>query len=162
MEVKEEKSKKKLEEKKTSAQDPSAKRLYRSVRERMLGGVAGGVAEYFEVDPVLVRLIFLLLFLAGGAGLLVYIIAWIIIPEDPSQAEFRKSAAAEEPEVSNEPVSSTEESGQVGGGALFLAVALIVVGTMAMVDRLAPDWNVWLYWPAGLILIGLWLIFREL
>ncbi len=60
-----------------------AKRLYRSGRERILGGVAGGIAEYLDVDPTLVRLAWIILGLAGGFGLLAYIIAWIIIPEEP-------------------------------------------------------------------------------
>ncbi len=58
------------------------KRLYRSVHDRVLGGVAGGMAEYFDIDPVLVRLVFVLLLLMSGfTFIVVYLIAWIIIPE---------------------------------------------------------------------------------
>lgn len=60
------------------------KKLYRSQNERMIGGVCGGLAEYFEIDPTLVRLIFVLLALAGGNGVLIYIIMLLIIPENPS------------------------------------------------------------------------------
>lgn len=59
----------------------SVKRLYRSSTDKVLGGVCAGIADYFAVDPVLVRLIWVLLTLAGGAGILLYIIAWIIVPE---------------------------------------------------------------------------------
>ncbi len=59
------------------------KKLYRSVDERIVGGVCGGIAEYFKIDPVLVRIIFILLFFGAGTGLLAYIIAWIIVPEEP-------------------------------------------------------------------------------
>ena len=59
----------------------SVKRLYRSTKDRILGGVCAGVADYFDVDPTIVRLIWVLLTLAWGAGLLLYIIAWIIVPE---------------------------------------------------------------------------------
>ncbi len=55
------------------------KRLYRS-QESMLGGVCGGIAEYFNVDPTLIRLAWARSFLLGGAGLLAYIMAWIVIP----------------------------------------------------------------------------------
>ena len=61
----------------------SAKRLYRSGKEKILGGVCGGIAEYFRVDPVLVRLLWVLFALAWGTGVLLYIIAWIIIPRNP-------------------------------------------------------------------------------
>lgn len=58
------------------------KRLYRSEREKMICGVCGGIAEYFDVDPTLVRLAWVLFSLAGGCGLLAYIIAAIVIPPD--------------------------------------------------------------------------------
>jgi len=57
------------------------KRLFRSRNNKIIGGVCGGVGEYFNIDPVLVRLVWGILFFIGGAGLLGYIIAWIIIPE---------------------------------------------------------------------------------
>ncbi len=58
----------------------SEKRLTRS-DDRMIAGVAAGIADYFNIDPVLVRLIFVLLTLMGGPGLILYIIMWIIMPE---------------------------------------------------------------------------------
>lgn len=66
--------------------DFKGKRLYRSRKERMLGGVCGGIAEYFDVDPTIVRLAWVLFTFAGGAGLVAYIIAWIIVPEAPEYA----------------------------------------------------------------------------
>ena len=57
------------------------KKLYRSVTDKMLAGVCGGLAEYFAIDPVIVRLIFVLAVIFGGSGILAYIILWIIIPK---------------------------------------------------------------------------------
>jgi len=57
------------------------KRLYRSKKEKILGGVCGGIAEYFNKDPTLIRLLWILFTFLGGAGILAYIIAWIIIPK---------------------------------------------------------------------------------
>lgn len=60
------------------------KRLYRSGKDKLVGGVCGGIAEYLEVDPVLIRLIWAVaVFLLYGTGVLLYIIAWIIIPRNP-------------------------------------------------------------------------------
>jgi len=59
------------------------KRLYRSRKERIIGGVCSGLGNYFNVDPVIMRLIWAVLFFFGGIGLLAYIIAWIIVPEEP-------------------------------------------------------------------------------
>jgi phage shock protein C len=63
--------------------EQKVKRLYRSGKDKMLGGVCGGIAEYFDVDPTLVRLLWVILTLIYGVGLLAYIIAWIIIPRNP-------------------------------------------------------------------------------
>jgi len=60
------------------------KKLYRSRKNRVLGGVCGGLGSYLNIDPVLLRVIWAVLFFAGGMGLLAYIIAWIIMPEEPS------------------------------------------------------------------------------
>ncbi|AKJ40177.1 MULTISPECIES: PspC domain-containing protein [Methanosarcina] len=58
-------------------------RLYRSKKNRIIAGVCGGLGEYFKVDPTLIRLLWLLISIVGtGSGLVAYIIAWIIIPEE--------------------------------------------------------------------------------
>jgi len=61
------------------------KRVYRSKKNKMLAGVCGGIAEYFEIDPVLVRLLLVLLVLMGFAGIILYLVAWLIMPENPNQ-----------------------------------------------------------------------------
>ena len=63
------------------------KRLYRSRENRMIGGVCGGVGEYFTIDPTLVRLLFILFALTGGSGLLAYLIMLLVIPEKPWESE---------------------------------------------------------------------------
>ena len=61
-----------------------SKRLYRSRRERLVCGVCGGVAEYFNIDPTIVMLAFLLFVFCAGSGVLAYIIAAIVMPDDPN------------------------------------------------------------------------------
>jgi phage shock protein PspC (stress-responsive transcriptional regulator) len=60
-------------------------KLYRSKKNRIIAGVCGGIGEYFKVDPTLIRLLWLLVSIvsAGAGGIIAYIIAWIIIPEEP-------------------------------------------------------------------------------
>ena len=60
------------------------KKLYRSEKDHMIAGVCGGIAEYFDVDATLVRLLTGLSVILGGAGFVAYIIAWIIIPKNPN------------------------------------------------------------------------------
>lgn len=59
------------------------KKLYRSETDKKIGGVCGGIGEYFNIDPTFIRLGWVILALCWGAGLLGYIIAWIVIPEKP-------------------------------------------------------------------------------
>ncbi len=59
------------------------KRLYRSRTDRIIGGVCGGLGTYLNVDPTVIRLLFVLLAFAGGPGLLAYLILLILVPEEP-------------------------------------------------------------------------------
>ena len=60
------------------------KKLYRSEKKKIIGGVCGGLAEYFDIDPSIVRIVFALAFFTEGFGLLLYIILWIILPTSSS------------------------------------------------------------------------------
>jgi len=80
------------------AQEP--KRLYRSRSKRMLGGVCGGLGEYLKIDPTVMRVIFVILAFFYGASLLIYLIMWVLVPEEP------KSEAGLAP-VQDEPPSES-------------------------------------------------------
>ncbi len=61
------------------------KRLYRSRKEKVIAGVCGGLAEYFKIDPVIVRVIFVILLLPGGfPGFIPYVVMWAIVPLEPT------------------------------------------------------------------------------
>jgi len=63
-----------------------AKKLYRSIVDSRIAGVCGGLAEYFDIDPTIVRLAAVILTLAGGSGILAYIIFWIVVPKRPYES----------------------------------------------------------------------------
>ncbi|NDJ75000.1 MAG: PspC domain-containing protein [Chloroflexi bacterium] len=95
------------------------RRLYRSTKDRMFAGVCGGIAEYLEVDPTLVRLVFVALtLLSSGAGLAMYVIMMLIVPEEPrdvqpTQPYKAKRADSEEPVVTSSiPVPNDTDSSQ--------------------------------------------------
>lgn len=67
----------------------SSRRLYRNPNDKIIGGVCSGVANYFDIDPVIVRLVFAILFLTAGIGLLAYILAWIIVPVARTPEDLR-------------------------------------------------------------------------
>jgi phage shock protein C len=125
---------------------PRTERLYRSRRDRMVAGVCGGLAQYFGVDPVLVRVAFVALGVASGVGLLAYIILAIVVPERPAD------------EVEPEGVPTGRR-----GGSEMLAYILVFVGAMILLGNLGifnlirED----LFWPAVLIGIGVLLLIRR-
>jgi phage shock protein PspC (stress-responsive transcriptional regulator) len=72
----------KKQESDNGTQQTAPKKLYRSKRNAVVAGVSAGLAEYFNIDPAIVRLIFVLATVFGGSGVLVYIILWIILPQE--------------------------------------------------------------------------------
>jgi phage shock protein PspC (stress-responsive transcriptional regulator) len=74
--------------------DPGPRRLYKSTDDRMISGVCAGIAEYFGVDPVIVRVVAVGLVFAGGAGLLAYIAAWLLVPERDAAPDERPGRTA--------------------------------------------------------------------
>jgi phage shock protein PspC (stress-responsive transcriptional regulator) len=72
------------------------KRLYRSKKDRMLGGVCAGLGEHFDIDPTVIRLIWAVItVLSIGTGVLVYILAWILIPEEDAGSSEQKTHKSE-------------------------------------------------------------------
>jgi phage shock protein C len=61
----------------------STRKLYRSKTDRKLAGVCGGLAQYFNIDPTLIRVLFVVLAVLGGSGLVLYLALWIIVPNEP-------------------------------------------------------------------------------
>ena len=72
--------------KNAKSENKEIKRLYRSGKDKVIAGVCGGIGEYLNVDPVIIRLLWAVSVLFYGTGLLLYIIAWIIIPRNPNHA----------------------------------------------------------------------------
>ena len=120
------------------------RKLYRSNRERILGGVAGGMAEHFDLDPTLIRLIWVVAVIAGGFGLLAYIIAWIVIPESPER-EVRAAHIHEEDEEGHRSSES---------GYWVMGLILIGLGVFLLLRNFVPWFRLGEFWPVLIILMG--------
>jgi len=133
-------------------------RLYRSTSDKVIGGVSGGLADYLNIDPVVIRILFVLLFLFGGSGLLVYVILWIVIPAEPLgfkvAGDQNKDAVTEEPEP-------TEKSRRTNT-SMVAGVLLIAFGLLFLASQLIPHYNIVDFWPLLLILAGVLLIKPEI
>lgn len=118
------------------------RRLYRSRRQRILGGVCGGLAEYFNVDVVIIRVLWLLLTLMGGAGVVAYIVMWIVIPANPNQPE---------------PAIRSSGSAGVGIVLIILGILLLFAWPRWMGHMISATFF-WLIIPGLLLAIGLGLL----
>lgn len=81
-------------------------KLYRSEKDRMIGGVCGGLGEYFNIDATIVRLIFALIMIYGGSGLILYIILWIVVPTKSEAVKTSEEVIKKNAEEIKEKVSS--------------------------------------------------------
>ena len=129
------------------------RRLYRCRDNRVLAGVAGGLAEHFDVDPSLVRVFWFLSIFVGGFGVLLYIAMAFIVPLEPLSAEAAAAAAAGVPAGHRH---VTRGSGHV---ATFAGIALVLFGTLALIGAALPSVVSWyLIWPVFIIGMGAVLI----
>jgi len=138
------------------------KKLYRSVTDKMLAGVCGGLAEYFAIDPVIVRLIFVLAVIFGGSGILAYIILWIIIPQKPFLiTPFSTNPVSGDSQPSEEEKKSENtqfnmnivNEKPLNNRSIYAGAFLILLGGIFLLDNFVPHFHFGDFWP--LILIGL-------
>jgi phage shock protein C len=129
------------------------RRLYRCRTDRRLAGVAGGVAEFFDLDPTLVRVLWFLSIFLGGLGVLLYIGMAIIVPLEPLSAEDAAKEATVEAEGHRHVTRGN------GRWTTVVGIVLILFGSLAFVDRFLPALDVrHLVVPLGAIAIGALLV----
>ncbi|MEE8352844.1 MAG: PspC domain-containing protein [Dehalococcoidales bacterium] len=147
------------------------RKLYRSRTDSVIGGVCGGLAEYFNVDPVIVRVITVLL-IFSGAGLLAYLILWLVVPLQGSDAaqprdtiqananEIKETAEGIGQEV-REAFSSREQDPETAARIrsrrrTWLGIGLVAVGGIILFANLNPwSWFRWgVMWPVPVIVVG--------
>ncbi len=155
-----------------------AKKLYRSREERMIWGVCGGMAEYFEVDPTIIRVAAVLSIFVSGLGVLAYILLALVVPLESSSAgkpnevikenvEEMRATAAEfgqqvQSALAGRESKSMAASERRGNTVTVIAIILIILGVIFLLDNLRLFW--WLrfrfLWPFILIAIGLLFLLR--
>jgi phage shock protein C len=153
-------------------------RLYRSRGDRMLLGVAGGMARYLDVDPSIVRIVWVLLVIAGGAGILLYIVAAFVIPEEPAgwAPAAPGGGAPGSPPPGTSPAAATgaagtssfganpaswQEGERAGGerrdrgaGVVLIGLALVLIGAWLLLRRFIPEIDSDVVWPIVLVVLG--------
>ena len=140
----------------TKTKQSEIKRIFRSKEDKMIAGVCGGIAEYFEVDSVWIRLAAVFLVFASGVGLVLYIIAWIIMPENPNQKDKTKTISEKIVSDSQKKIKKKHNHRE---GAM-LGTLLIIIGSYFFLKRLFPVFDMDNIWPFILIFFGIYLLSR--
>ncbi|MBI2869328.1 MAG: PspC domain-containing protein [Chloroflexi bacterium] len=147
------------------------KRLYRNRTDRMVWGVCGGLARYFDIDPVIVRIVFVLLIFANGIGVLAYIILAIVVPLEGTKAATPGEAARENIEEMKKTATELGEEVRSSLGRpdkaqetevshnrhILIGVVIIALGVIVLMGTLNLFWwfQLGYLWPLVLIAIGL-------
>ena len=145
-----------------------AKRLYRSRKDCMIAGICGGIAEYFDIDPTLVRIIAVLTILLNGIGLIAYIIAWILIPQNPEPlakkeisekkgavGKMKEKAEKVAHEVGERIRGNSDRAEHKRDSRWIGGLILICLGLLFLARNFFPWFNLGRLWPLILVIIGL-------
>ncbi|PIZ70299.1 MAG: hypothetical protein COY19_00345 [Candidatus Marinimicrobia bacterium CG_4_10_14_0_2_um_filter_48_9] len=143
-------------------------KLYKSSTNKVFDGVCGGIGEYFTVDPVIIRILWMLLVMFGGTGFIAYIIAMFLIPRQDDAEET--SASTEHQEDAAEDADAATTSGGRLFSSRFWGALLIIVGGLMLLRHIDPVWSIFnvlgrlmisVLWPAALIILGLYLLMNH-
>lgn len=126
-------------------------RLYRSKSDKVFTGVCGGLGKYFNVDPIIPRLIFVALTISSGVGLIIYILMSFMVPAEDGSAVVI--------DITDKIKTNNQDR------RLLAGVILVLVGGLFLLQQLSPTFNYFLRWkfllPVFLIVFGFWLLFKK-
>lgn len=151
------------------------KRLVRTSKNKMLGGVATGIGDYFDLDPNIIRFLFIVLTVFGGSGVLMYLLLWLLLPSDTSETSGGRDTMREnigqmketvqgfaediKKEVTPEKTDTEKKSKSQG----YLGVVLVVLGVGFLLINLGllDMYVIRRFWPVLLVFLGVSLLSRN-
>jgi phage shock protein C len=136
------------------------KKLYRSETDKVIAGVCAGIADFFDIDPTLVRIAFVLITIFGGGGIILYIILWLIIPSEESNGEISqdniKKGAGEIKAQAGKFAEDAKEFSRTQNSRVLLGAVILILGIVLLLQNLGifRFFNLWRLWPIILIILG--------
>ncbi len=138
-------------------------KLYRSVSNQMIGGVCGGLGAYVNIDPIFVRLLFVLLLFGSDFGFILYLLLWILIPEEGKDYGFKDDSFSDRVKSMGNDVQQAVTQPHPQSG-LIMGAGLIIIGGILFLNQLNFSWLSWMnfdiLWPLLLIAGGIVLLIR--
>lgn len=127
-----------------------AQRLYRDTENKVFFGVAAGIANYFNVDPLIIRLIFIAVVFAGGSGILAYIICIFLMPKRYVNDNFNSQDFQQENSFTDERILSKDNNNK----SVMIGATFIILGLFFLVEKFVPMFSFSNYYPILMIAIG--------
>jgi phage shock protein C len=138
----------------------ATKKLYRSSTDRVLAGVCGGLGEYFNVDSTLIRIVFVLITLADGLGIILYLALALIVPKNGG-SDVKANAR----ELAGQSKKLTSDLRHAAYGRDLLGIFIVAVGLAILLKTVLPFQLLWfrsgIIWASLVIILGLYLVFKK-
>ncbi len=142
--------------------------LYRSETNKVIAGVAGGLGEYFNVDPTIIRILFVLMTVFGGSGIIIYLVLWLIIPSrntNPSDSKDAIRSNLEDMKSTTQTfahnISKSSKDGK-DNSKFWWALFIIIAGFLFLLNNYGLlEVDLEKLWPLALIIFGLAIILRK-
>jgi phage shock protein C len=128
------------------------KRLYRSRDDQMICGVCSGFARYFNIDPTIIRILFLIALFTWGSGVLIYIICSIVIPLEPIGNDYNTYDYNKE---------NRHNKLSSGNGRMIIGILLVIIGGISILEKIFDWFSFDLVWPIAIIGIGFLILTKD-
>ena len=144
------------------------KRLLRSRNNRVIAGVCAGLADYFNIDIALMRVLFVVATICGSFGFWMYVILWIVVPEEYSlesgnkDRDYSQNKYGETIDITPKEEQEGKDGKKTVNGAMIASMILIFIGLVALIDNFTPLAWIWKLWPVPIIIIGVILLINSL
>ena len=144
-----------------------AQKLYRSNSDKVIAGLCGGLGEFFDVDSTIIRIIFIILTIWGGVGIVLYLIGVFVVPVesagekskkreiDPDLAEIGNKIKSAANEIKNNFDGTSKPSMK---GNYLLGCLITFAGVLLLIQNFFPKYGLHLLWPIAVILFGLYIL----
>lgn len=151
------------------------KRLLRTSKNKMLGGVAAGIGDYFDLDPNIIRFLFIVLTVFGGSGVLMYLLLWLLLPSDTSETsggrdtmrenigQMKETVQGFAEDIKKEVTPEKTETENKGKSQGYLGMVLVVLGIVFLLINLGllDMYVIRRFWPVLLVFLGVSLLSRN-
>lgn len=138
------------------------KKLYRSRKNKIIGGVCAGLGNYFDLDPTLIRVLFVVFAFLNGFSILLYLILLVVIPKEPIQTTQDEFVIEPSEYIKDETLSPEQSIPSKSNLRIFFGVLLLALGFIFLLENFIPMFDFDILFPIFMILAGIYLLYDSI